>query len=217
MDMTRAPTVHCLPLTRSATALLAARGPTTIIGSRAQLATFAPHLLEHRFMTPLEVARALHAGAAPARLASFPELLGGEGPSSTWLDVDGEPCRFSTIEVRLLLGGYRVLCLAGRDLLGRSRFEDVTSLARARNDVTAALGEIVRPLRLALVSGHRDHLCPSILGRKTSEGLSIGARDHARDMISLIRMLCWTDQGIELPSRLVSGLSGIAAGSGARQ
>ena len=215
--MTTAPTVHCLPLTRSATAWLAARHGTTIVGSRAQLATFAPQLLAHRFMTPLEVARALHAGTAPARLASFPELLGGEGPSSIWLDVGGEPCRFSTIEVRLLLGGYRVLCLAGRDFLGRPRFEDATEPARAANDVPAALGEIVGPLRLALASGHRDHLCPSILGRKTSQGFSIGARDHARDMIALIRMLCWTDKGIALPERLVSGLSGIAAGSGARQ
>lgn len=219
MEVTDPPTVYCLPLTRSATGLagrLATKAPIAIIGSRVQLGRFAPRLLDLPFLTPLEVARSLPAGTAPSRLVSFPELLGGEGPSSIPVIVDGEPCRFSTIEVRLMLAGYRVLCHAGRGLLGRSKLVDVTALARARDALPGAVTEILRPLRPALVSAHRDHLCPSILGRKTRDGFSIGARDHARDMISLIRMLCSSHQEVELPSRLLSGLSSLAAGSGGR-
>lgn len=202
--MTRS--VYLLPLTRRALCTveqLSRRGPLRIIGSPDAVAAMAPGLAGHAFMTPLNAVRALAAGSAPDTLVSFPELLGGRGPSSIELPFCGGSYRFSTVELRLVLGGYRAMCARHRRWRRSYAFADVTAAVRAADDEQAMMRCLLQPLGVQLAARPPDHLHPGLLQRKTRAGFALGTKDQLRDLHTVIRLLCARVPGLHQPEALV--------------
>jgi hypothetical protein len=182
--------LYILPFTRRAARLvgkLDRRGPLVIIGSRQPIASRCRELGRHEFMSPYEVHRHVRAGGARRTFVSFPEMVGAGTASAAVIPFAGELLAFSTIELWLVLEGFRPY--APRTSLFGYRLRPMPASFDEGDGVEARIQQLFALLEHEVVNHAHDHLYPAALHRKTAAGTAAALVDAARDMTAIARLM----------------------------